>query len=126
MGFPHVRTVIHVGRLTEGKQKPATWEDAYYVASRTAISASPERWLQTIRDHWGGCEIRNHWRKDACLFEDKTRSRNPHVVANLMLIRNLALHVFARNAGRYKSLPAFVEDVVAKPRLAFGLIQSSS
>ena len=54
------------------------------------------------------------------------RPPQPNVVANLMLIRNLALHFFAQNAGRYKSLPAFVEDVVAPPRLAFSLIQASS
>ncbi len=27
-----------------------------------------------IRDHWG-IESRNHWRRDACAFEDKTRSK---------------------------------------------------
>jgi hypothetical protein len=115
-----------VGRLTDSHKKPADWENAYYVSSRPADSASPERWLQTLRDHWGGCEIRNHWRKDACLFEDKTRSRNPNLVANLMLIRNLVLHFYARSGGPYPSLPAFVEDLVAKPRLAFSLIHSSS
>ncbi len=115
-----------MGRLTDRHKQPAAWENADYVSSRPAATGSPERWLQTIRDHWGGCEIRNHWRKDACLFEDKTRSRNPNLVANLMLIRNLVLHFYARHGGSYPSLPAFVENLVAQPHLAFGLIQSSS
>jgi hypothetical protein len=42
-----------------------------------------------------------------------------------MLIRNLALHFYARNGGPYPSLPAFVEELVAKPPLAFGLTPSS-
>jgi len=115
-----------VGRLTEGKQKPATWEDAYYVSSRTADSMPPDSWLQTIRDHWGGCEIRNHWRKDACLFEDKTRSHNPRVVANLMLIRNLALHFFAHHGRQCENLNQFVENVASCPPLASRLIHSSA
>ena len=126
MGFPHACTVIHVGRLTEDKSKPALWENAYYVSSRPAKSMSPERWLQTLRDHWGGCEIRNHWRKDACLFEDKTRSRNPHVVANLMLLRNLALHFYAQQATLDESLNQFVENLAACPTLAARLIHASA
>lgn len=126
LGFPHARTIVHVGRLAGPRQKAAEWENAYYVSSRPATSMSPERWLQTIRDHWGGCEIRNHWRKDACLFEDKTRSRNPTLVANLMLLRNLALLFYAQHGAAYKSLPAFVEDVVANAHLALALIWAPS
>ena len=121
-----MQTVVHVRRHTSTKKKAAAWEDAYYLSSQPADSKTPEQWLQTIRDHWAGVEIRNHWRKDACLFEDKTRSRNPNLVANLMLIRNLVLHFYARSGGPYPSLPAFVEDLVAKPRLAFSFIHSSS
>ena len=126
MAFPHVRTVIRVGRFTEGQQQPATWEDAYYVSSKPADSMPPSRWLQTIRDHWGGCEIRNHWRKDACLFEDKTRSRNPHIVAHHMLLRNLALHIFSHHGALCENLNQFVEEVAACPPQAFCLIRSSA
>ena len=124
--FPHVRTVIHVGRFTEGKHKASTWENAYYLSSREPNSMPPVRWLQTIRDHWAGCEIRNHWRKDACLFEDKTRSRNPHLVANLMLLRNLALHVYVHHAGLSQNLNDFVETMAATPKLAFLLLHATN
>ena len=86
----------------------------------------PRRWLQTIRNHWGGCEIRNHWRKDACLFEDKTRSRNPHIVANLMLLRNLALQLYAHHGSACENFNRFVEDVASCPTLASRLIHSSA
>lgn len=126
MAFPHIRTVIHVGRFTENGRRPAAWEDAYYVSSRMPESMLPRRWLQTIRNHWGGCEIRNHWRKDACLFEDKTRSRNPHIVANLMLLRNLALQLYAHHGSACENFNRFVEDVASCPTLASRLIHSSA
>jgi len=39
-------------------------------------------------------EIRNHWRKDACLLEDKTRSRNPQLVGAMAMLRNILLFFF--------------------------------
>ena len=114
-----------MGRLTHHRSKPADWENAYYLSTREVGSMSSERWLQTLRDHWAGCEIRNHWRKDACLFEDKTRSRNPSLVANLMLARNLVLFFYSRDGDAHPSLPAFVETIVSKPTLALNLILSS-
>ena len=75
--FPHVQTVLQVRRHTSTKKKAAAGEDAYYQEQPPADSKTPEQWLQTIRDHWAGVELRNHWRKDACLFEDKTRAASP-------------------------------------------------
>lgn len=126
MGLPYARTVIRVERLVTSRHKSAAWENAYYLSSRPAGAMSPERWLQSIRDHWGGCEIRNHWRKDACLLEDKTRSRNPNLVANLMLLRNLVLHFYSLNASSNQSLPDFIEDLSVDPHLTSRLIHSSA
>ena len=95
MQFPHTQTVLHVRRQASTKKKAATWEDAYYLSSQPVASKTPEQWLQTIRDHWAGVEIRNHWRKDACLFEDKTRSRKSQIVGNQILLRNLVLFFYA-------------------------------
>jgi len=66
-------------------------------------------------------EIRNHWRKDACLFEDKTRSRNPNLVGALILLRNVVLHFYEQHAQTYPNLPAFVESVAAKSSFALSL-----
>jgi predicted transposase YbfD/YdcC len=120
-----VQTVLHVRRRASSKKQAAQGEDAYYLSSQAADSKTPEQWLQTIRDHWAGVEIRNHWRKDACLFEDKTRSRKPVLVGNLILLRNLVLHFFAEHRETYGCLPAFVETVASNPPLALRLIRSA-
>jgi hypothetical protein len=117
---------MHVRRHVSTKKKTAAWEDAYYLSSQPVDSKTSEQWLQTIRDHWAGVEIRNHWRKDACLFEDKTRSRKPSIVGNLILLRNLVLFFFAEHRDTYGCLPAFVETVAACPSLALRLVRSAS
>ena len=123
VNFPHVRTVIYVRRKFTSKKKRGEWENSFYLSSQTAKEKTPEQWLQTIRNHWAGVEIRNHWRKDACLFEDKTRSRNPQIVASLILLRNLVLHYFIEHQETYGSLPAFIETVSSDSKLAFALIR---
>jgi len=40
-----------------------------------------------IRSHWGGCEIRNHWVRDAIFEEDSTRSKNVNLNGNLAILR---------------------------------------
>lgn len=78
--------------------------------------------MALIRGHWGGIEIRNHWRKDACLLEDATRSRNPNIVACMAMLRNCYLH-FHASQHEYGSLPALTEAVAAKPSLALRMIK---
>jgi predicted transposase YbfD/YdcC len=125
VNFPHAQTVLHVRRRGNTKKTAADWEDAYYLSSQTTESKTPAQWLQTVRDHWAGVEIRNHWRKDACLFEDKTRSRNPNLVGCLILLRNIVLHFFVEHQSTYESLPAFVESVAARSTLALSMIRNS-
>lgn len=81
--------------------------------------------MNLIRGHWGGIEIRNHWRKDACLLEDKTRSRNPNIVASLAMLRNCCLQFFQKQK-KHPSLPAFTEAVAADSKLAFQMIKDKS
>lgn len=78
--------------------------------------------LDLIRGHWAGVENRNHWRKDACLLEDKTRSKNPRIVANLILLRNALFKLFDEFAQDSLSLPAAVEAFSQKPSIALSLI----
>ena len=125
VNFPHVQTVVHVRRRANTKKKAAAWEDAYYLSSQAADTRTPAHWLQTIRDHWAGVEIRNHWRKDACLFEDKTRSRKANLVACLILLRNLVLHCYVEHQATYGSLPAFIEAVAARPAFALAMVRGS-
>jgi len=123
VNFPHARTVIYVRRRSRSKKKFREWENSYYLSSHCADKYTPEEWLRIIRNHWGGVEIRNHWRKDACLFEDKTRSKNPNIVGNLILLRNIVLHFYVENQDFYPSLPAFIEAVSSDSQFALNLIQ---
>jgi predicted transposase YbfD/YdcC len=100
-----------------------TPEISHYVSSIPINTYSPQQWLALIRGHWGGVEIRNHWRKDACLFEDKTRSRNPNIVAACAMIRNLVLH-FLNEQQVHTTLPGFVEATAADPSKAYSMIMA--
>lgn len=78
--------------------------------------------MALIRGHWGGIEIRNHWRKDACLLEDKTRSRNPNIVAAFAMIRNLVLF-FLNEQQVHSTLTGFVEAAAADPSKPYAMIK---
>ena len=121
MGFPHAETIIKVTRLSSKNKKGSKPECAYYVSSISRDKYTDEQWMQLIRGHWGGIEIRNHWRKDACLLEDATRSRNPNIVACLAMLRNCYLHFHAL-PHNYGSLPALTEAVAANPKLALHML----
>ena len=76
---------------------------------------TPEAWIRTIRNHWGGVEIRNHWTRDAILREDHTRSRNPTLVGALALLRSALLAIYARLRETHGCLPAIIENLRANP-----------
>ncbi|MFC1462444.1 hypothetical protein ACFLQU_02455 [Verrucomicrobiota bacterium] len=97
MSFPHVETVIRIRRDSTAFKKDSDRLPGYYLSSMPVSSLSPEGWLNRIRGHWGGIEIRNHWRKDACLHEDKTRSRNPNTVAAMAMLRNCLIFVLSED-----------------------------
>jgi predicted transposase YbfD/YdcC len=117
VNFPHVETVIRVRRDSTAFKDAKDRLPGYYLSSRPTDSMSPEQWLGRIRGHWGGIEIRNHWRKDACLLEDKTRSRNPNTVAALSMLRNCLLF-FLAEGPHSSNINAFTErspPTAAKP-----------
>ena len=65
----------------------------YYVSSHDLIEQGVDYFHQSIRGHWGGCEIRNHWIRDHLWAEDKTRIRTWTINANLSLMRCLLLNM---------------------------------
>jgi len=119
VGFPHVETIIKVRRRSSATKKT---EISHYVSSIPADTYTPKQWLALIRGHWGGVEIRNHWRKDACLLEDKTRSRNPNIVAAFAMIRNLVLY-FLNEQKVHSTLAGFVEATAAYASKAYAMIK---
>lgn len=110
--------------VVRGKAAAVT-DIRYFVSSLDPAERSPTRWLQLARGHWGGVENRNHWRRDACGGEDRTRSRHPNIVGAVALLRNAMLALIAPALVSRGSLPHFYEDCAHHPQLALNLIRQS-
>ena len=120
--FPFARTLIVLrSERTIKKTNASSTESRYYLSSVPPKEYRPEQWLGLIRGHWGGVEIRNHWRRDALMGEDRSRSRNPNLLANLALIRSALLHIFSEHLEG-QSLPAFQENIASFPERCMALI----
>ena len=52
-----------------------------------------------------------HWQKDSTLQEDRTRTRNPTIMSNLIQLRNMVIHYY-REFGEEQAawLPIWVEQ----------------
>ena len=123
--FPHARSVIVVrSERTIKKTGQRSSESRYYLSSRAADEHPAAQWLGLIRGHWGGVENRNHWRRDAVMGEDGSRSRNANLLANLALLRNVLLHVMAPELET-QSLPQLRERLHSRPALGLKLIATS-
>ena len=125
VGWPYARTLICVEASRGTKKSSGAKERHYYISSMERTELPPAGWLSLIRNHWGGIENRNHWRKDACWGEDRTRSRNRNIVGALALLRNALLAVVADHLGTYGSMPAFSEACEHDTSFALRLIRNS-
>ncbi len=109
---------------TNKKTGHTSSESRYYLSSRDADEHTAAQWLGLIRGHWGGVENRNHWRRDALLGEDGSRSRNATLLANLALLRNVLLAVMAPELET-QSLPQLRERLHSHPAHALQLLARS-
>jgi predicted transposase YbfD/YdcC len=121
VNFPQARCALRVHHSGTRNGK-AFAETRYYISNRRPEAHTLEGWLQNIRNHWAGVENRLHWRKDACLREDHTRSRNPNIVGALALLRNALFAIHQPHHEHYGGLNAFTEAVAANPAFAYRLI----
>jgi hypothetical protein len=119
--YPHARCALRVHHVGSRNGKPFD-VTRYYISNRTAQSHSPERWLQHVRNHWAGVENRLHWRKDACLREDATRSRHPGVVGALALLRSALFAIHQPHLETYDGLNGFTEKVAGNISFAYRLV----
>ena len=123
--FPYARTLIVLrSERTIKKTGHATTESRYYLSSASAPDYRPGQWLDLIRGHWGGVEVRNHWRRDAVLGEDGSRSRQATLLANVALIRSALLAVMSK-ALEEQSLPQLRERLHSHPARCLALLQQS-
>lgn len=94
LDFPHARSLVVLrSERTIKKTTQSTQESRYYLSSQMSEEHAGQQWIGLIRGHWAGVENRNHWRRDALLGEDRSRSRHPQLLANLALLRNVLLHL---------------------------------
>ena len=122
--FPFARTLIVVRneRLIK-KTGESSLEPHYYLSSASPEHYGPEQWLHLIRGHWGGVENRNHWRRDALMGEDRSRSGNPNLLANMAIIRNSLLTLLADHYPD-QSLPQIREELHSNPSRCLKLLCS--
>ncbi|MCC5022910.1 MAG: ISAs1 family transposase [Candidatus Synoicihabitans palmerolidicus] len=72
-----LRSLVLVDKTTVRKRDlTESCEQRAYASSLAPAERSPAQMLALIRGHWGGVEISNHWRRDACWREDHSRTRN--------------------------------------------------
>jgi len=68
------------------KNKKSSSETVYHLSTLPPKHHTAHGWSARIRAHWS-IENANHWRRDACLLEDKTPGRNPFVLGNIAMAR---------------------------------------
>ena len=113
--------VVRSGRTLK-KTGLTTQESRYYLSSIAPNQKTSKQWLDLICGHWGGVEIRNHWRRDALMGEDRSRSRNPNLLANLALIRNALLCLLA-DQFTHRSQREIHESLHSRPDRCLALIK---
>jgi len=122
--FPFARTLIVLRcERTVKKTGVSATESRYYLSSACPHEYDPTQWLELIRGHWGGVEIRNHWRRDALMGEDRSRTRNPNALANLALLRNTLLALLADHFPDHP-LPQIRELLHSNPARCLAVIAS--
>lgn len=112
-------------RRTEKKSGKTSFETRYYLSSQEADERTHPDWINLIRGHWAGVEIRNHWRRDAICGEDRTRSRKPNIVANLALLRSATFPLLSHQYPD-RCLPDLRETFAANPNLACDVLRAKS
>jgi len=105
-----------INRLEEGRER-----DLLRPLLRTLRPAHPGAMASSAPGTLGGVEIRNHGRKGACLYEDKTRSRNPALVGALAMLCNILLCTH-KEQEKQAARPGFVEEISADNHKAFPML----
>jgi predicted transposase YbfD/YdcC len=118
-----VRSLVVITKLTRSTspEAPDAGEEtvSHYVS--TLVPQRAKRFAQLVRGHWGGCEIRNHWVRDALFEEDKTLSKNQHLNGNLAVLRCALISLKSRLAP-HLSWPALFELSGLKTTVPYNII----
>ena len=121
--LPYVRSLIVVHKTSSIAAAPEVETTSYYLSSR--LPGPAEDFATAIRGHWGGCEIRNHWVRDALWAEDRTRSKHWHLNANLAVLRATLIALRAQRVG-HLSWPVLFEQSARHPAFPFRLLTKTT
>ena len=92
---------------------------SHYLGS--LVPQAAQRFARLVRGHWGGCEIRNHWVRDALFEEDATRSKDLNLNGNLAVLRCALIALKNRHVS-HLSWPALFELSGTSPATPYNLI----
>lgn len=106
-------------RATSAGAEPAETTVSRYLSS--LVPQCAQRFARLVRGHWGGCEIRNHWVRDALFEEDATRSKNLNLNGNLAVLRCALIALKIRHAS-HLSWPDIFERSAMKPAIPYNLV----
>lgn len=118
-----MRSLVVVTKHTWSTSPDASKESvetvSHYLSSLVAQAAV--RFARLVRGHWGGCEIRNHWVRDALFEEDATRSKNLNLNGNLAVLRCALIALKTRHAN-HLSWPSIFELSGLRPAIPYNLV----
>ncbi len=106
-------------RPTKSGGEPAELSVSHYVSS--LVPQSAQRFGGLVRGHWGGCEIRNHWVRDALFEEDATLSKNLNLNGNLAVLRCALIALKTRHVA-HLTWPVIFELSSMRPHIPFNLL----
>jgi predicted transposase YbfD/YdcC len=112
--------VIERKRTIDDNEEP---EVSFYISSMPTHRECAQDFGNLARGHWGGSEIRNHWVRDACMREDKTRSKNHKLNCALSALR-VCLIALKTQFYTDKSWPSLQEQSQYDPGIPFNLISN--
>jgi len=110
--------VIHRTHTGEPDEVP---EVAYYITTHPPEPGCAKRFADFARGHWAGCEIRNHWVRDHCMREDKTRSKSYKLNCALAGLRVCLIPIKSLLYPQ-ESWPSLQEKCQRDPDIAFRAI----
>lgn len=118
-----MRSLVVVTKQTRSSNpdgdKPSEVTVSHHLSS--LVPQRAERFARLVRGHWGGCEIRNHWVRDALFEEDATLSKNLNLNGNLAVLRCALISLKTRHAS-HLSWPAMFELSGTRPAIPYNMV----
>lgn len=111
--------VVEATREAGGK---TTVERRYYLSS---LPAEATTFARAVRGHWA-IENQCHWVLDVVFGEDQSRARTGHAVANLGLLRRLALNLLRRDKTCKRGAKGKQLNAALKPHYLLRLLTATS